>query len=142
MKNIGNLKYANLSSVKPNKLKTQGTQRGSVVLEALIAIVLFSIGILAIAGLQAAMIKNASDNKYRSDASFIAQKRIGEMWADPNNVANYFETGTIIADALPNGTRTVVAEPTGRGLVTVIVTWQAPSGDTHQYTASTYIGAL
>jgi type IV pilus assembly protein PilV len=136
MKKNPKLFHADLSGVNKFKL-----QKGVVLLEALIAILIFSIGILAIVGLQAAMIKNTSDNKYRSDASFIAQERIGQMWADPNNVANYFETDTSIADVLPNGTRTVVAEPTGRGLVTVTVTWQAPGGDQHQYTISTYIGA-
>jgi type IV pilus assembly protein PilV len=137
MKKTQNLVLARTSAAKKLKL-----QEGVVLLEALIAIVLFSIGILAIVGLQAAMIKNTSDNKYRSDASFIAQERIGQMWADPGNLANYYETATSVADLLPNGTRTVVAEPTGRGLVTVTVTWQAPGGDAHQYATSTYIGAL
>lgn len=142
MKNTKNLKRTKFNHIKFYKAKIYTTQKGVVLLEALIAILLFSIGILAIVGLQAAMIKNTSENKYRSDASFIAQERIGRMWADPNNIANYFENGTSVADILPNGTRTVAAEPIGRGLVTVTVTWQAPGGDPHQYTTSTYIGAL
>jgi type IV pilus assembly protein PilV len=134
-----NQKFVHARLIGAGKSKSQ---KGVVLLEALIAILIFSIGILAIIGLQAAMIKNTSDNKYRSDASFIAQERIGQMWADPGNLANYYENATSVADILPNGTRTVVAEPTGRGLVTVTVAWQAPGGDAHQYTTSTYIGAL
>lgn len=132
----------NLKNSKQAKLtRIQAGQKGVVLLEALIAILIFSIGILAIVGLQAAMIKNTSDNKSRSDASFIAQELIGRMWADPNNIANYYGV-TNVADILPNGVSTVTPEPTGRGLVTVTVTWQAPGGDAHKYTTSTYIGAL
>ena len=142
MKNIQNSGLAKLANSKSNKFQFPTTQKGSVLLEAMIAILLFSVGILALAGLQGAMIKNTSDNKYRSDASFIAQQQIGRMWADPNNLASYFKT-TDVSELLPNGNVTVASAATGRGLVTVTVTWQAPgSEDAHQYVTSTYIGAL
>ena len=51
-----------------------------MLLEALISILIFSLGILAIVGLQAASIKSAGDAKYRSDASLLANQLIGEMW--------------------------------------------------------------
>ena len=57
-------------------------QQGSMLLEALISILIFSIGILAIIGLQAASIKLSSDAKYRSDASMLANQHIALMWAD------------------------------------------------------------
>ncbi len=57
-------------------------QQGSMLLEALISILIFSIGILAIIGLQAASIKMSSDAKYRSDASMLANQHIALMWAD------------------------------------------------------------
>lgn len=120
-------------------------QQGVVLIEALIAILIFSMGIMALLGLQAAMIKNTSDNKYRADASFIAQQRIGSMWADPANLANYAcnttAAGTCgdIGASLPNGTQTIAVA--AGGLVTITVTWQAPGGDQHNYTTATYIGA-
>jgi type IV pilus assembly protein PilV len=55
-------------------------QRGSFVLEALIAILLFAIGILAIVGLQAASIGNTAAAKYRTDASLLANQVIAQMW--------------------------------------------------------------
>jgi type IV pilus assembly protein PilV len=58
-------------------------QHGSVLIEAMVAILLFSIGVLAIAGLQASMVQNTSDSKLRSEASYLAQQMIGQMWADP-----------------------------------------------------------
>ncbi|EUJ11705.1 hypothetical protein Meth11DRAFT_2551 [Methylophilaceae bacterium 11] len=111
-------------------------QSGSVLLEALVAVLIFSMGILALVGLQGAMIKNSSDAKFRSDASFIAQERLGRMWTDPTNVANYIEDATPITQ-LPNGTRSVTVGP--RRFATVTVTWEAPGMDKHQYVTSAYI---
>ena len=125
--------------------KTPVNQQGVVLIEALIAILIFSMGIMALLGLQAAMINNTSDNKYRTDASFIAQQRIGSMWADPANLASYAcnttAAGTCgdIGTSLPNGTQTITVAP--GGLVTITVTWQAPGGDQHNYRSATYIGA-
>jgi type IV pilus assembly protein PilV len=129
-----------LRSYKPN------SQKGIVLLEALIALLIFSMGILALVGLQAAMIKNTSDNKYRADASFIAQERMGRMWADPANLATYACSNVAanacgdISNLLPNGTRTVTVA--SRGLVTVNVAWRLPGSDAHNFTTSAYIGAL
>ena len=130
---------------KLSQLKNPSSQKGIVILEALVALLIFSFGILALVGLQAAMIKNTSDNKYRADASFLAQERIGRMWSDPNNLGTYACTNVVAACAdvsgvLPNGTRTVLVE--AKGYVTVNVTWRLPGSDAHNFTTSTYIGAL
>lgn len=118
----------------------KSAQHGVVLLEALIAILLFSMGVLALVGLQAAMIKNTSDAKYRSDASYIAQQRIGLIWSNPDNAAAYVEN-TNIPDLLPNGTRTVTEPAPGQFVVTV--TWQQPGQPAgqppHQYTTTAII---
>ena len=54
-------------------------QAGSMLLEALIAILIFSMGILAIVGMQGSAVRATSDAKYRSDASILANELIGEM---------------------------------------------------------------
>ena len=95
----------------------------------MIAILIFSVGVLAIVGLQAAMIKNTSESKYRADASYIAQQRIGAMWADPANLVNYLEANTDISSLLPSGRRTVTQPVVGQFLVTI--TWQLPGESTH-----------
>jgi type IV pilus assembly protein PilV len=59
-----------------------GKQKGVMLLEALIAILIFSIGILALVGLQATSISMSSDAKYRSTASMLANQMIGRMWND------------------------------------------------------------
>ena len=113
------------------------SQKGVVIIESLIAILIFSIGILALVGLQAAMVKNTSDSKYRSEASYIAQQRIGQIWADPTNAATYLETDTDIGSLLPSGKRTVTSSAVNR--YTVTITWQSPGGDAHNYITSATI---
>lgn len=66
--------------MKTNQHSPSYRQHGVMLLEALVAILIFSIGILAIVGLQANAIKLSNDAKYRSDASFMANQLIGEMW--------------------------------------------------------------
>lgn len=66
-------------------------QRGFTLLEALVAILIFSFGILALIGLQAVAINDVRDAKFRADAAFLANQIVGLMWSDDpdNNLANY-----------------------------------------------------
>ena len=121
-------------NIPPIKFAPPGkpAQQGIVLLEALVAILLFSMGVLALVGLQAAMLKNSSDANYRAEASFIAQQRIGLIWSDPSNALNYLETGTDISALLPSGTRTVTQPAAGQFVVKV--TWQLPEKPQHNFT--------
>ena len=125
--------------MRGNVRATRSAQQGVVLIEAMIAILIFSLGVLAIVGLQATMIKATADAKYRSDASYIAQTRLGQMWADPGNLASYLETDTDISSQLPGGKRTVT-QPTP-GQFTVTVTWvqPGPSATTHNFTTTARI---
>ncbi|MGB4811548.1 MAG: prepilin-type cleavage/methylation domain-containing protein [Methylophilaceae bacterium] len=99
-------------------------QQGVVLLEALIAILLFSIGILSLVGLQANMTKNTTSTKFRGDASYIAQQRIGAMWANPASAATLVESSTAIT-ALPGGLRTVTNP--SPNVFQVTVGWTEPN---------------
>jgi type IV pilus assembly protein PilV len=78
-----------------------------MLIEALIAILIFSIGILAVVGMQATAIKNVTESKSRSEAAFLAGELMAQMWIDQNistgavqvnasnvNVANYNYPGS------------------------------------------------
>jgi type IV pilus assembly protein PilV len=114
-------------------------QRGVVMIEVMVAILIFSVGVLAIVGLQATMIKATADAKYRSDANYIAQSRIGQIWADAANAGTYVETATDISAMLPSGTRTVTQVSPGQ--FTVTVTWQQPGPNpvTHNFTTTALV---
>lgn len=121
---------------------TPAHQQGVVLLESMIAILIFSMGILAIVGLQAAMIKNTTEAQYRTEASFIAQQKIGLMWANPDPTSPGYvspiESNTDISALLPNGTRTVTQPAVGQFVITI--TWQVPgSTDEHNFTTTASI---
>lgn len=117
-------------------------QSGVALLEALVGILIFSIGILALMGLQAQSIRNTVEAKYRNEAAYLANQVIGQMWVDRANLAGY-DTG---AGANPNMTawRTQVANTLPRVVdggansptivvagnqVTVTIFWQLPGSD-------------
>ncbi|UUZ75296.1 type IV pilus modification protein PilV [Polaromonas sp. P1(28)-13] len=74
-------------------------QAGSTLIEALVALLIFSFGVLGLLGLQAVSIKNGGDAKYRSDASYLANQIIAQMWVDRSNIDNYahYQTGPVCA---------------------------------------------
>jgi type IV pilus assembly protein PilV len=72
-----------------NTQQLRKKQKGSMLLEALIAILIFSMGILALMGMQATAINTVSESKYRSDAGFLTNRILGQIWADRANLASY-----------------------------------------------------
>lgn len=124
-RNLGETGVSN--SVKASLQHTvSSAQQGVALLEALIALLIFSMGVLALIGLQTAMISNTTASKYRADASYLAQQRLGLIWANPNNAA-FFSTDAAIDDIsnlLPGGVRTVT--DLGGGQVRIVITWQEP----------------
>lgn len=133
------------------KIPQRVDQSGVMLLEALIAILIFSIGILGIVGLQGTAVKQATDARFRSDASILANQLFGTMWLGDRNVATMqaqFNTGnagyntwkTTVVGTLPGA----AANPPSvavdaNGVVTVTVRWLAPSEPAgtaaHQYVA-------
>lgn len=137
-------------------------QAGSVILEAMIAILIFSIGILGLIGMQVTAVGNVSDAKYRADASFAADKIIGQIWASrvpatmgglsvmivdptyayPGAGANAFVTAWAASEvgALPQGSAVIAIEPVSQQQVTVTLSWLPPRAPApHVHTAVAYI---
>ena len=86
-------------------------QKGSVLLEALIAILIFSFGILAISGLQGAMMKNTTDATFRSEASYVVQQELGKILVNPLGIGAGYSKPVA---GLPNGQITMTALTNGR----------------------------
>lgn len=135
------------------------SQQGIMLLEALLAILIFSIGVLAVVGMQAAAVKSVADAKYRADAAFLANQVIGEMWINRTNLGSYAYSGGTppsqlttwankVAATLP-GVSNTVNNPTiaigASNSVTVTIRWQPPkpgsnvSSNTHNYVVVTSI---
>ena len=73
-------------------------QQGVMLLEALVAIAVFSIGVLGLIGLQSAAIKNTDEARQRAAAAFFANQIIGSMWADVRTQANLLTYAHNVAD--------------------------------------------
>lgn len=113
-------------------------QHGIALVEALIAILLFSLGILALVGLQATMSKNVTQAKLRAEASFLANQLIGQMWVDQANLSSYAVANgacttagyakcanwvTQVGQILPSGSAGVTVNGT---LVNISMSWSMP----------------
>lgn len=90
-------------------VKVQG---GVMLIEALVGILIFSIGILALIGMQGAAMKNTNDARYRSEAALFATQIIGQMWVDLGNLPNY-DTDAGAFDARDRWRDTVAARLPG-----------------------------
>ena len=77
-------------------LPIRAREEGVMLIEALIAILIFSIGILAVVGMQATAIKNVTESKSRSEAAFLAEELMAQMWIDQNiNPATQLNTSNV-----------------------------------------------
>ncbi len=122
--------------------------RGIALIEALVGILIFTIGILGVVGLQAAMLRAQGSAKVRADAAILASEVIGMMWTDAGSLANLktYTTGcnsgscgdwvTKLAQALPGGTAAFNLDPAS-GSTTITITWTQPNEGTHQFITST-----
>jgi type IV pilus assembly protein PilV len=123
------------------------TQRGIVLIEALIAILLFSIGILGIVGLQATMIKGSNEGRMRADASYLAQQRIAALWAaNDSDLANFVADDVDISaeSGLPSATMSTVRGdpvycPGDLNCFEVIIKWQTHDGTPHKVITETHL---
>ena len=120
-------------------------QSGVALLEALIAILIFALGLLGMAGFQAQSIKIQDESKKRADAAFIANQIVGDMWGvAPDSLASCageFSKGATgcanapwgdrIEQGLPGGSAEVAVDGTQ---VTITLTWNTPGvAEEHRY---------
>lgn len=66
-------------------------QNGGFLLEALVGILIFTLGVLGLLALQARAISYTSDATYRAEAAFLANDFVARMWGQShaNIVANF-----------------------------------------------------
>ena len=75
-------------------LRPRRAESGFSLIEGLIAISVFSIGMLGLLSLQANAIRLSSEAKYRADAAFLADALIGQLSvSDPADLASFAHQG-------------------------------------------------
>jgi type IV pilus assembly protein PilV len=146
-------------------LPARHSQQGAFLLEALIGILIFSLGILGIVGLQAQAMRFTNDAEYRAEAVYLANSLISHMWADKQStlksqydstVGGAKYTTWITNDVVPGMQGAVLlpapvvlvddatlpaAVTKTSSVVRVQISWSLP-GDTtvHNYTTTGVIG--
>ncbi|MCY1244158.1 type IV pilus modification protein PilV [compost metagenome] len=144
--------------VRPTRTSHPGkTQQGIVLLEALIALLIFSVGVLGLVGLQATSVKQAAAAEYRATAVLQANDLISRMWvgdrSDAALKAQFASTGNGYktwksdwANALPGADVVSAPEVTitskdkgsaatlGTNSAVITIHWQAPGDDPRKYT--------
>lgn len=130
-------------------------QAGVGIIEALISLLVFSIGILGMIGLQATLLQDSSDNRVRIQAGFLGTSLLGMAATDPANagcfIVNSAATSACLStdaqelaqlwtaealSALPGSATLppVVAYDLGTGQMTVTLRWRSPGDDmAHNY---------
>ncbi len=130
-------------------------QSGMMMLEALIGLLIFAVGVLGLISMQATALKITADSKYRAEAMMFADQLVSQMWADSRTnaalVANYagthgaggpkymewVNTMTATGTGLPGAANTTNG-PTvaidANNNVTITIRWQAPGEEAaHNY---------
>ncbi|MDE2402938.1 MAG: pilus assembly protein PilV [Burkholderiales bacterium] len=126
-------------------------QTGFMLIEVMISVLIFALGVLALVGLQAAMTRAQTDAKVRADASNLAGELVGMMWADASNLAGYNNSACAstpqcagwkakVILTLPDAKPDVSADVT-TGVVKIKLMWTPPSGTPHQYLTATTVNA-
>jgi len=92
-------------------------QSGFTLIEVLISVLIFALGILALVGLQASAVKFSTDAQQRAEATFLADQLLARMLiADPTTATTF--------NHRPGGT--TACAPTGTASTNAVVTeWLA-----------------
>ena len=147
----------------------QKSQGGVVILEVLVSIVIFAVGVLGIVGLQAVTAKAGINARFRTEAAALSDELVAraQTWTNMTTLETNF-TGTTATGGtatggteyqswsndrlarattgLPSAQATVtfpapLAVTPGAGvLMTVEISWQAPGGDSRS--SHTTVAAL
>lgn len=122
--------------------RSRSPQRGVMLIEVLIATLIFLIGVLGLVAAQAAAIRHQSDAQYRSEAMLLADTLIARMWVwspatratafdDPAGSAYVAWRDNEVIPLLPGSSSdapTVVFDAANPRRVTVTVFWKHPAG--------------
>ena len=138
--------------------RARAGQGGVALLEALVAMLIFSFGVLGLVGILGNSIRATNDARYRAEAANLAEAVIGDMWATaPANLDTQFGPSgakltawrTQVGGLLPRatGANVPLIDLTQAGIstqsrsVVVTVFWQFPGEATrHQVLITAQIG--
>lgn len=125
---------------------------GMALLEALIAILIFALGVLGVASVQTYMLKAEATAQFRVEAAYLASDLLGRMWLDRGNIGSYAcqsSSGCSYIKTehpewleqlanLPKGSAEITVNASN---VTISISWEASNDDAHRYVTSAAINS-
>ena len=105
-------------------------QSGMLLIEVMIAVLIFSFGLLGLVGLQVASTQNSTNAEERTRASMLANDIVSVMWVTNslNPSTDIASWKTLVADSTKGGLSNATGDVTVVGNVaTVTITWKSPS---------------
>jgi type IV pilus assembly protein PilV len=123
--------------MKFKTMEYKKSQHGSILLESLISVLLFTIGVIGLMSVAATSTSLVGQSKYRNDASNLVGELVAGMWIDPQPPLTFDQTAwqARVASALPNGVGIANVDVATGTKVDILVTWDdlKVSGMTHKY---------
>jgi len=120
----------------PSEITRRRNQGGIALLEVLVSVLLFSLGLLGLIGLQARAVSFSVDAEDRNRAALLANEVVALMWLNQSTTvpaaaldAWKLRVAAPQTGGLPNGVGKVAVAGTGKA-ADVTITWQAPSRST------------
>lgn len=142
-------RMTSLKTSKHRRTAAVRRQAGVALIEVLVALLIFMLGVLGLVGLQTSMTRAQTESKVRADAVALANELIGRMWTDIDNIGDYDADGCAsqsrcsewqgkVSRSLPAGTGAVDVDSV-TGDVTISIGWSMPGGTAHKFVTSTTV---
>lgn len=82
-------------------MKLRQSQQGSFIIEAIISLILFAVGLISLMSLSAQALNQVGQSKARNDASYLAGELLSEMWVSGTVDISTWNTrlGTVLPEA-------------------------------------------
>ena len=114
-------------------MKTLNQQAGMMLIEVLVSLLIFSLGILGLVGLQTISSENTANASERSTAASLANNLVSQMWlkhtgdiSSASLSSDFTAWKNRVITSLPNASSNVVVDA-ATNTTTITITWKSPS---------------
>ncbi len=127
-----------------SKFHFSSPQRGMMLIEVLIAILIFAIGVLGMVKMQAVSSSNSVNSEDRATAALLADDVIADLWTVKNaqtittfvGSADYTAWTGRVTQALRGGVGAVVASGANNSTATITIKWNRQMGRNADFAAA------
>lgn len=118
--------------------KTVSSQQGMALIEVLVAVLLVSLGMLGLVGLQSASVAMLSDTRYRVEAAALTDELMSRIWIETSSNSTlpaYANDATVLpadwllkVNRLPGAAAHPPLIEADTNVIVLTIRWQPPNG--------------